>query len=441
MPKSNFTGGSLTIVFKQSHFVEGQPIIGIVKLDLKEAFPVNIAKIECLGVEKQAIIPVKKVYQVTADEIKENTVKSLFNYSSLLVHSGAIGSFPPGKYRFPFEIKLPSPVRSTFHHSCKSKQNIVKCECKYFVRASLKDGPTVLKSKTEFVIYSPSTLLPGPVSNSAKFPAKGFVSLFRSGSVTAGVEVQKSIWDMSVDNQVFLNLDTTKAITSPLNVKVSLINLFAVQSENGISACHNIVWENTLTGKLPKGKNYSGNEGYVMVIPSVFLDRHYQTIYTPQMLNVFCLRLSYTPTADSKHENSVLLPVVLSRTVAPKTIVEFACSSDASLSPDLLKAISRLFIDSETGKFKLPTTLSGSDYKLGLSPTASQGPSMKDTITFDKLSLQTPRFRQTASDVGPTYNSFVPRTATEQFNPSVVKREATLAVSTYLNLAKTKSTK
>lgn len=164
---------------------------------------------------------------------------------------------------------------------------------------------------------------------------------------------------MEKDNVIRVNIDTRTSPSSPLNVTLSLINTVILSAGQRMQSCHNQVWSYELTPKLTKGTDYSGEVGFVLTIPAASLQKYFQTIQAKNVLNAFCLRLSYRMAPNDPQENSVMLPVELFRSAPPKTPVQTFCPGGVKLSPPDLKEIDGLYVDSKSGSFRQPELGSG----------------------------------------------------------------------------------
>lgn len=338
-----FPNGSIKIELDRTQYFCQEIITGTIHLKLTSPFPSTLLKLEFKGYEKERIV-LKNQQNALPENSKKETTRFMVNqYSLQTIPSNDMNTFPVGEYFYRFEVKLGNLTKPSFNHSCQNNAHSTYATIKHHLRAFLSNPNTILETKQSLMIYS-STHSSNPETSVKKtFELKGIKSLFRNKSTTLYLDLQQKAFDMQKDNLIFVNVDTRESHAAPRNLKLMLINYVSVRGQKSTSICRNVVWENTITSKLIKGTNYSGQNGFVLKIPSLVFKELFQTTTTPFFINAFVLRLCYDVKQNSSEQHSVLLPIEFFRASLPKTPVTGSCLRSLKLPTEYLIDIDQLF--------------------------------------------------------------------------------------------------
>jgi hypothetical protein len=437
MALSNFRQGSIELSVSRPHFMCRENVAGWVTLTLQEDFPAGELLVELIGLEKECTFELAKIDRLEAKDKKWETRKNVFMYARKIIRSEEPGWFGRGTHQFEFELKMGAVDKPTFHHSCRSLKHLIRADCQYTIRVTLKDSRHILKTKKEVVVYSNDRPTPGKCRAKARFDLKGLQGMFRTKSTSLEIDCLQPYLDMETENSVLLNIDTSNSHASPLNVTLSLINVVIIRREEGLFSCHNLVWSGLLTGKLTKGTDYSGNVGFIMKIPRQSLEKYYQTFCSPHVINQFCLRLSYQASASEVDQNCVLLPIQFYRSALPAHVVTAACPGSHNLSSIQLKEVGGLFIDPKTQSFR-KTWIPQSDQKEVDRDTKDSLTSHEKIFYRTNPTSQQHSFRPFTSDTGPAYS---PMLRSKSHHVNEVPTHRRINVVKHLEVTKRISTK
>lgn len=351
---TNFADGTISITPDRPSFFWNERITGIIEVRLSKEFPSNTINVEFKGVEKLKLIPKNETKFLTKEKKRKYSEKTIFAYSPQTIHSNDMNVFPVGIHKYRFDVQINAKNRPTFNHSCKTNNDILEATVKYFLRVSLVNSKCTLNTKKEILVISSSYTDNYGTKAKKTFELKGFKSIFKTRLTSLEIDLKEKVFDLEKNNRIFINVDTAKSNSSPLNLKICLINFIRIRFNRAYVICRNCVWEESISNKLSKGTNYSDEIGFTILVPSSVTSLLYQTFSTSKISNLYCFRVSYDlekSTGNSVPEqNSVVIPVQFIRESIPQQIFSNTCRRPINLAASAIEEIDFLFLDKKGPK-------------------------------------------------------------------------------------------
>lgn len=290
-----FENGKLEIILsKNEHFVGGK-ISGKIVLTLSQNFPSTKMNLKLLGVEKTSIIGLKRSKNASEKELAEHTETSIFcNLEKNILSTNAF-NFQKGTFAYDFSFNLPSDIPSTFNHFCQNSKSAFSSRINFCIKADLTNKKTghFLKAKLRFDVHANKTNFDGLNSTSVTHDFKSFATFLARKYITMGIKTDNNCLNATVDNSIFIDIDASHAQSSPINLKLMLYREFNVKSKSNHASCNSLIWEKMIANKLPKKYNYTGETGFLMILPKTVTNRLYESIKTKSTECKYFLKLIF----------------------------------------------------------------------------------------------------------------------------------------------------
>lgn len=277
-------------------YFPGETIIGSINLLPGFTQSSFSLKIEVKSVEKTFLLPIDKLSKKDQKEIKKQYTQRKVNFYSTTTRQfdRSFNAKAENNSNIAFQINLDQNLPPSFIHHCSNYNYFFQASIRHKIIATILDskGEPIAKDKLGFAVASKTSDPNYPLFKKTGHDFKIFGNVFSDKNITLSLQIDQQSLDLDTNNLVHIEIDALEAKSSLIDVKLQLINYFFLKNNGKTMVCRNLATEILIANKLPKQIDYSGQKGFLLVIPAEITSMLQQSINSSNIINIYALRLS-----------------------------------------------------------------------------------------------------------------------------------------------------